>query len=429
MEGPSPRMEAEVLDAIGKKRPGELHKLLRFQPALLTSRLKSGQTLLTHAIEADSLDSIRVIIETARLKEAEGSPRISLKSVVDMTDNEGRTPLAHAARLGKPQIAEMLLYADHGKSIPLADVNLIDHAGRTALSHAISGPYGQGFDAGQAVAMAILRRADAIPDLAGNGVARPVEAAIGLGLREVVRALVNHPNTDPNAPNARGQSPLWQAISHWETRPNIFGNAPQWEKILCDMMSNPRIAHTANGEGRPPLVQLCHGLYPEVLHRTLHAILRASRTNSNLDINAADATRSTALQVLQRRAEHYRQFAPIATMLGNEALPRELEQMRNSLSPQAQAFIPRLKQAERAAAAGRVEDFNSLAGDMMDAVEDAVDNGEIQGGDHLSIMNQLGKTYLFARMRSSQASPSSAARNAPSTVNPRLAAMFASANW
>ncbi|HEX8958050.1 MAG TPA: ankyrin repeat domain-containing protein, partial [Burkholderiaceae bacterium] len=429
MDGTSPRVEAEALDAIGRNRPGELHKLIQLQPALLTSRLKTGQTLLTHAIEAGSLDSVRVVIETARLKEAEGSQRISLKSVVDMPDSEGRTPLAHAARLAKPQIAEMLLYADPGKSIPLADVNLIDHAGFTALNHAVRSRYDHASDAGQAVALAILRRPDAIPDLAGNNTARPMEGAIELGLREVVRAIVNHPNTDPNAPNAQGKPPLWQAIAQWESHPNIFGNALQWEKIVCDMMSNPRIAHTANEQGRPPLVQLCHCPYPEVLRKTLHAVLRASRANPNLDLNAADETRSTALHVLQRQAEQYQEYAPIAAMLGNEALPRELAQMRNAMSPLAQAFIPKLKQAERAAAAGRIEEFNRLAGDIMDEVEEANDNDEIQGGDYLLIMNQLGKTHRFAGMQSDQASSSSAPRPAPSPLDLRFAGMFSAANW
>ncbi|KIW27808.1 uncharacterized protein PV07_07513 [Cladophialophora immunda] len=176
----------DILTYINFHQTSELVRLLvadgRFNMHYVNDQ---GQTLLSTAVEYG---------QTAYVEELLRDDKID----PDCPDNEGRTPLSHAANgPWNATTARQLL------STGRVDPNSVDKNGMTPLCHAtLNGQHD--------VVEVILEHPDTDPN--GNGKHVPLILAFDYFEEETINLLLAHPRIDPNRVDARGQTALAAAV-------------------------------------------------------------------------------------------------------------------------------------------------------------------------------------------------------------------------
>lgn len=107
----------ELWQAVGEHNHGRSNEILAQYPKFVRGTDQHGRTLFHHAVRQGRDDGQAQLIIGLL---------IELGGDVDAVDNDGQTPIHIAARLGLPEIAELLIVAD-------ADVEVRNSSGRTPL--------------------------------------------------------------------------------------------------------------------------------------------------------------------------------------------------------------------------------------------------------------------------------------------------------
>ena len=430
----------EVVAAIDHGNAPRLQQLLSMLPRLMTERTAAGHTLLTHAVSTGNRDAAHVILQAAGMAQAVASPSDSggethLRHVVNLPDAQGRTALAHAALRGDDGIAKLLIGlrgASHsGANAPLVDVNLPDRSGLTPLSLALRNMNGKRAHGAEQVALAILERGDALPDLAPGGERTPMQLAIERASPAIVNAIGRHPHADPNMLDAKGRTPLCQVLEKWEEAVNYHGRSSHWEAMLNDLVANPRVDPQArHPNGRTLLTHLVQvqpmggalahpaivELHVQWLHATLTGILQAARSRGDFDLRAIDAHRHNAFGILEGMVRVIPRYRQLLDLLREEEPRRgvigalnELDQKRAALGTAKEAtpeqreralsYIDRIDEARAAALNRDLPKAKGIAQEIMESIDDDVgffDDGRsdtapirLVDGDHESISRQL----------------------------------------
>lgn len=430
----------EVVAAIDKGNAPRLRQLLSMLPRLMTERTAAGHTLLTHAVSTGNRDAVHVILQVAGMAEALAAQPgtdddTHFRHIANLPDAEGRTALAHAALQGDEGIAKLLLGLHaapvSGVKAPLFDVNLPDRNGLTPLNLALRNMNGRRARGAEHVALAILERSDALPDLAPGGERTPMQLAIERASPAIVRAIGRHPNADPNMLDAKGRTPLWQVLDKWEDAVNYHGRSSHWESMLNDLVANPRVDPQArHASGRTLLTHIVqihpHGgalahpaivdLHVQWLNTTLTGILHAARGREDFDLRAIDNHRHNAFGILEGMVRVMPRYRQLLDLLRAEEPQRgvigalkELDLKRAALGSakeaapeqkaRARSYIGRIDEARAAALNRDLPKAKGIAQDILESIDDDVgffadgrsDTAPIRllDGDHESISRQM----------------------------------------
>ena len=439
----------EVVAAIDKGNAPRLRQLLGMLPRLLKERTAAGHTLLTHAVSTGNRDAVHVILQVAGLAQALAAQPgtdddTHFRDVVNLPDAQGRTALAHAALQGDEGIAKLFLGLHaapvSGVKAPLVDVNLPDLHGLTPLNLALRNMNGKRARGAEQVALAILERDDALPDLAPGGERTPMQLAIERASPSIVKAIALHPNADPNRLDAKGRTPLWQVLEKWADAVNYHGRSSHWESMLNDLVANPRVDPQApHPNGRTPLTHivrlepqagaLAHpvimDLHVQWLNSTLTGVLHAARGRDDFDLRAADAHRHNAFGILEGMVRVMPRYRQLLDLLRAEEPRRgvigalkELDQRCAALGTakeatpeqkaRARSYIGRIDEARSAALNRDLPKAKGIAQEILESVDDDVgffDDGRsdtapirLLDGDHESISRQMMQIVRIAEL-------------------------------
>ncbi|WP_146013950.1 hypothetical protein [Trinickia dabaoshanensis] len=439
----------EVVAAIDKGNAPRLRQLLSMLPRLLKERTAAGHTLLTHAVSTGNRDAVHVILQVAGLSQALAAQPgtdddTHFRDIVNLPDAQGRTALAHAALQGDDGIAKLFLGLHaapvSGVKAPLVDVNLPDLHGLTPLNLALRNMNGKRARGAEQVALAILERDDALPDLAPGGERTPMQLAIERASPSIVKAIALHPNADPNRLDAKGRTPLWQVLEKWADAVNYHGRSSHWESMLNELVANPRVDPQArHPNGRTPLTHivrlepqagaLAHpvivDLHVQWLNSTLTGVLHAARGRDDFDLRAADAHRHNAFGILEGMVRVMPRYRQLLDLLRAEEPRRgvigalkELDQRCAALGTakeatpeqkaRARSYIGRIDEARAAALNRDLPKAKGIAQEILESVDDDVgffDDGRsdtapirLLDGDHESISRQMMQIVRIAEL-------------------------------
>lgn len=453
----------EVVAAIDKGNAPRLQQLLSMLPRLMTERTASGHTLLTHAVSTGNRDAVHVILHAAGMAEAVASQSETggdthFRQIVNLPDAQGRTPLAHAALQGDSGIAKLLIglhaVPSSGVKAHWVDVNLPDRDGLTPLNLALRNLSGRRAPGAEQVALAILERSDALPDLTPGGERTALQLGIERANPAIVKAIARHPNADPNMRDAKGRTPLWQIVEKWEGALNYHGRSSHWESMLNDFVANPRVDPQArHANGRTPLTHIVQvqptagalthpaivDLHVEWLNTTLTGMLHAARGRENFDLRAVDDHRHNAFSILEGMVRIMPRYRQLLDLLRAEEPRRsvigalnELDQRRAALgtakdaTPEQKAralgYIDRIDEARAAALNRDLPKAKSIALEILESVDDDVgffDDGRshtapirLLDGDHESISRQMMQIVRIAELLEEAAAGASSSENA-----------------
>ena len=306
--------------------------LVKFQSLLgkahhrpdINAQNSSGKTPLCHA---------------AKHGRVEIAATLAANPYVDpnLADKKGRTPLSYAAEKGHVEIVNALLVNPH------IDINKADKHGRTPLSYAAEM---KRFDL-----VNILLSAGADPNLPDDKGRTPLDYVAKHGHFETARTLIENEQTALNSKGRNGKAPLHRAMenNHGEI---VRLLAAQTSRIDLDLTGkigskDSRTALTyAAGKGHSEFVQILleagadpnkpDGKGNAPLHRavikehpeTVNILLQQAPT---IDLNLPDRSGNTALHIAvsRKRTDWER-----AIYIDHIVLPRD-EKMVNALLSQA----------------------------------------------------------------------------------------------
>ena len=168
--------------------------------------------------------------------------------VVNSQDRWGQTPLATAARSAKCSsvVVKMLL------RLPAVDINLPDYSGKTPLHAATEmNSFEENIQTNRfritSLLLSDVRIKAGLADKSGR---TPLWLAAERGLDDILRLLLDRSDVDPDAPNAKGESPLW--IAKYQNL-KYQDQAQSREKVLELLLATRRVnTNPLDAKGRSP---------------------------------------------------------------------------------------------------------------------------------------------------------------------------------
>lgn len=230
---------------------------------------KAGKTALMHAAAHQNLGAIKALAAVSQSNERDALGRTALhhsmmpendlciefacvnallemKADPNIVDQEGRTPLHHAAKYPRTPLEEY----PHDKVIEAmcaagADVTLCDKSGFTALAHYVSTT--EIYDETKVLACVKLLAGKAENNLIENATVDKTPALLLAMKRDIrklphayVRALLAA-NADPNVTDSAGKTPLFYAVSNMDfesAHALIAANARVTPELMTVLVAN-----------------------------------------------------------------------------------------------------------------------------------------------------------------------------------------------